>query len=47
MSNSDLALLVLAIPGVLLMVGAAINVRSLHRLEREIAAQKGKMHPAE
>jgi hypothetical protein len=47
MSNSDAALLVFAIPGALIAIWAIFEVRSLHRLERQIADQGVKAHPAE
>jgi hypothetical protein len=47
MTNSDAALLVFAIPGLMLAVWALITVRHLHKLEREIAASKAHPHPAE
>jgi hypothetical protein len=46
MSNSDAALLVFAIPGVLIALWAIVEVRGLRRLERQIA-DDARTHPAE
>lgn len=47
MTNSDAALLVFAIPGALIALWAILEVRSLHRLERQIADRDARAHPAE
>ena len=47
MSSYDQALLLLALPGVVIMIAALITARRLDRLEREIAAGKAAEHPAE
>jgi hypothetical protein len=47
MTNSDSALLMFAIPGILFAIWALIEVRGLHKLEREIADKRFRTHPAE
>ena len=46
MTNSDSARLVFAIPGILIAIWALIEVRALHKIEREIA-DKSIRAPAE
>ena len=48
MSPPDQVLLFLSAAGVVLMVAALINLRSLRQAERELEAQRAsKVHPAQ
>jgi ABC-type Fe3+ transport system permease subunit len=47
MNPQDQALLLLALPGIVIAIAAMLSARRLDQYEREIAARKAAGHPAE